>query len=84
LEPTERAYDGGFLTKDEMEKKHIEEALSQCGWVVGGKKGAASLLGIPRSTLQYRMKRLGIQARQIGKATSRSSQGAMGYGLSFG
>jgi formate hydrogenlyase transcriptional activator len=65
LEPTEKGYNGRFLTKDEMERKHIEEALSQCGWVVGGKDGAASLLGIPRSTLQYRMKRLGIKARQF-------------------
>ena len=65
LEPAEKWDAGGFLTKDEMEKKHIEAALAQCGWVVGGKHGAASLLGIPRSTLQYRMKKLGIEPKEI-------------------
>jgi len=49
-----------FLTRDEMEKRHIQEALERCGGRSGGKHGAAQLLGIPRSTLQYRMKKLGI------------------------
>jgi len=49
-----------FLTRDEMEKKHIREALERCGGRTGGKHGASQLLGIPRSTLQYRMKKLGI------------------------
>lgn len=49
-----------FLTRDETEKKHIEDALERCGGRTGGKHGAAQLLGIPRSTLQYRMKKLEI------------------------
>lgn len=49
-----------FLTRAEMEKRHIEKALDACGGAVGGEKGAARLLGVPRSTLQYRMKKLGI------------------------
>jgi formate hydrogenlyase transcriptional activator len=49
-----------FLTRHEMEKRHIEGALKHCRGVVGGKHGAARLLGIPRTTLQYRMKKLGI------------------------
>ena len=49
-----------FLTRKEMEKRHIEKALKYCGGAVGGKTGAAKLLGIPRTTLQYRMKKLGI------------------------
>jgi len=44
-----------------MERRHIIKALQQCGGVVGGPKGAARLLDLPRSTLQYRMKKLGIQ-----------------------
>jgi len=52
--------EGKFLTREEMERKHIEKALVACGGAVGGKNGAAKLLGIPRSTLQYRMKKLGI------------------------
>jgi transcriptional regulator with GAF, ATPase, and Fis domain len=52
--------ESGFLTRYEMERKHIEKALTKCGGVIGGKDGAARLLGIPRSTLQYRIKKLGI------------------------
>ena len=83
LEPTEKEYGGGFLTKDEMEKKHIKDALTQCGWVVGGKHGAASLLDIPRSTLQYRMKKLGIEARQLRTSRSTATRGSTGYGLTL-
>lgn len=70
VQPLERNDTGGerdFLTRDEMERKHIEDALKKCGWVIGGSTGAARLLGIPRTTLQYRMKRLGI-VRQEGVA----------------
>jgi len=84
LEPTEKGYIGGFLTKDEMEKKHIEDALSQCGWVIGGEDGAARLLGIPRSTLQYRMKKLGIEAGQIRKPRPETSREPTGYSLLSG
>ncbi|MFO7985107.1 MAG: sigma-54-dependent Fis family transcriptional regulator [Desulfatiglandaceae bacterium] len=55
-----QAQESHFLTRDEMEKRHIEEALERCGGRTGGKRGAAQLLGIPRSTLQYRMKKLEI------------------------
>jgi DNA-binding NtrC family response regulator len=61
FETTEKnSEERGFLTRYEMEKKHIEKALAKCGGVIGGKEGAARLLGIPRSTLQYRIKKLGI------------------------
>jgi transcriptional regulator with GAF, ATPase, and Fis domain len=49
-----------FYTRDEMEKKHIMEAIRHCNGVIGGKHGAAKLLGIPRTTLQYRLKKLGL------------------------
>jgi transcriptional regulator with GAF, ATPase, and Fis domain len=57
-----------FLTRYEMERKHIERALAKCGGVIGGKYGAARLLGIPRSTLQYRMKKLGIDNNSAGNS----------------
>ena len=57
LDPKE---EGSFLTREEMERRHVIKALQQCGGVVGGPKGAARLLDLPRSTLQYRMKKLGI------------------------
>jgi formate hydrogenlyase transcriptional activator len=48
------------LTLTEAERGHILTALRECGWVVGGPKGAAARLGMKRSTLQWKMKRLGI------------------------
>lgn len=80
LEPAEKGHGGGFLTKDEMERKHIEDALEKCGWVVGGKYGAAGLLDIPRSTLQYRMKRLGIEAKPIRTSESPAAMASMNHG----
>jgi DNA-binding NtrC family response regulator len=44
-------------TLAEAERKHIEQALVKCRGVVGGRKGAARLLDLPRSTLQYRLKK---------------------------
>jgi formate hydrogenlyase transcriptional activator len=34
--------------------------LRDTGWVVGGPEGAASRLGLRRSTLQWKMKKLGV------------------------
>jgi PAS domain S-box-containing protein len=42
------------------EKRHIQTVLEQTDWVVEGAGGAAKLLGLPPSTLRYRMKKLGI------------------------
>ena len=61
----DRVGKGRFLTRREMEKQHIEGALKHCRGIVGGKHGAARLLGIPRTTLQYRMKKLGIRNRVL-------------------
>jgi len=46
----------------EMERHLITGALEQCGGVVSGPNGAAKLLGLPRTTLQHRMQKLGISA----------------------
>jgi formate hydrogenlyase transcriptional activator len=45
---------------EETERKQILAALEQARWVVAGPKGAATLLGMKRSTLQVRMQKLGI------------------------
>jgi len=42
------------------EREHILAALKECDWVISGPSGAATRLGINRSTLQFRMKKLGI------------------------
>jgi formate hydrogenlyase transcriptional activator len=36
------------------------ETLEQAGWIVGGPRGAAGKLGLKRTTLLAKMKRLGI------------------------
>ena len=48
-------------TLEEVEKRHIIEALNTTGWRVSGKDGAAEILGVNPKTLDSRMQRLGIQ-----------------------
>jgi formate hydrogenlyase transcriptional activator len=43
-----------------MERAHVRAAIEECGWKISGKGNAADRLGLKRSTLQYRMKKLGI------------------------
>jgi len=38
----------------------IAHTLEQTNWVVGGRHGAAERLGLPRTTLMYRMQKLGL------------------------
>jgi len=45
---------------EDMERRHIVSVLERNGWRVGGKGGAAEVLGLKRSTLYSRMKKLGI------------------------
>lgn len=45
---------------EDVERQHIERVLRQTRGVLSGADGAAALLGIPRSTLQHRLQKLGI------------------------
>ncbi len=47
-------------TLEEAERAHILAALAEARWVLAGPNGAAARLGMNRSTLQFRMKKLGI------------------------
>jgi formate hydrogenlyase transcriptional activator len=47
-------------TLKDAERAHILEVLRQVDWVVGGHRGAAVRLGLPRTTLLHRMQKLGI------------------------
>jgi formate hydrogenlyase transcriptional activator len=51
----------------EVEKDHIVRALEASDWVVGGRNGAAARLGMKRTSLVYRMQRLGIN-RQMAES----------------
>jgi formate hydrogenlyase transcriptional activator len=48
-------------TMEEAERRHILEALNASDWVISGPNGAATALGLKRSTLQARMDKLGIR-----------------------
>ena len=41
-------------------QQHILNVVRETGWVLGGAKGAAARVGMKRSTLRSKMKRLGI------------------------
>ena len=45
----------------ELEKINIVKALDKTNWKISGKQGAAALLGLPTSTLNSKIKSLGIQ-----------------------
>jgi PAS domain S-box-containing protein len=46
---------------EEVEKEHIIETLKKVNWKVSGEKGAAKILGLNPTTLEARMKKLGIK-----------------------
>src|SRR5258705_809201 len=50
----------GAITLEDAERDHIRKTLEQTRWVVAGPNGAAARLGIKRSTLYFRMQKLGI------------------------
>ena len=49
------------LKLEDVEKEHIIETLKKTGWKVSGDKGAAKILGLNPTTLEARMKKLGIK-----------------------
>jgi len=48
-------------TLADAERAHILSVLEECGWRIAGRGNAAERLGLRRSTLQYRMQKLGIR-----------------------
>jgi formate hydrogenlyase transcriptional activator len=50
-----------ITTLEEAERQHILRALRQTEWRIAGPKGAAAILGMKRTTLQARMRKLGIR-----------------------
>jgi formate hydrogenlyase transcriptional activator len=50
----------GVVTLEYAEREHIVRALGATNWVIGGPAGAAARLGMKRTTLQSRMRKLGI------------------------
>ena len=64
LKASERLLDNDEITTlEELEKQHILKALEATGGRVSGEKGAAKILGLNSSTLESRMRKLGISKR---------------------
>jgi formate hydrogenlyase transcriptional activator len=54
----------GLTTLKMAEREHIERALREANWIIGGPSGAAARLGMKRTTLQSKVQKLGITRRQ--------------------
>jgi len=57
-------------TLAEAERQHVLDVLNQTNWLIGGQEGAAARLGLPRTTLIYKMRKLGIEPRHSHRARS--------------
>jgi transcriptional regulator with GAF, ATPase, and Fis domain len=57
-------------TLADADREHILETLEQTDWLIGGQGGAANRLGLPRTTLIYKMRKLGIEKRRCPGARS--------------
>jgi formate hydrogenlyase transcriptional activator len=53
-----------IISLNDAEREHILGALREARWVLGGPNGAAARLAMKRTTLQSRMKKLGISRPQ--------------------
>jgi transcriptional regulator with GAF, ATPase, and Fis domain len=57
----EKTSRSGAASLEEIERDHVREILEATGWRVRGSGGAAEILGLKPTTLDYRMKKLGIR-----------------------
>jgi len=60
LKPPAEAATEALVTLEAAERQHILRALEETNWVLGGPRGAATRLGMKRTTLQSRMSKLKI------------------------
>jgi formate hydrogenlyase transcriptional activator len=51
-------------TLADAHREHIVDTLRQTNGLIGGQDGAANRLGLPRTTLIYKMRKLGIETRR--------------------
>jgi transcriptional regulator with GAF, ATPase, and Fis domain len=53
--------EGAWVTLEEHERRYLRQVLAKTGGVIRGANGAAAILGIPESSLRWRLKKLGIE-----------------------
>jgi formate hydrogenlyase transcriptional activator len=58
-------------TLDGAKRAHILATLRETNWIIGGRRGAAALLGLPRTTLITMMRRHGIARENLGLPAGR-------------
>jgi formate hydrogenlyase transcriptional activator len=68
---TQAADAGTGQTATDAERAQIIATLRETNWVVGGRNGAAARLGLPRTTLVTKMKRLRIPRETVPSSDSR-------------
>ena len=61
-------------TLEDSDRALILETLEQAGWIVGGPRGAAAKMGLKRTTLLAKMRRMGIL-----RPTSQEGTGISGF-----
>jgi len=64
LKHSTKAPTNGSTTLEAVERDHILRVLGESSWVIGGPTGAAARLGLNRTTLNHRMRKLGITRPQ--------------------
>jgi len=72
VRPTEAAGPMRIKTMADAERAHITATLRETQWVVGGPRGAAARLGLPRTTLLARMQRLGMSSETLRRRSGRA------------
>jgi formate hydrogenlyase transcriptional activator len=71
---TRNAGSARIVTLVDAERAHITATLRETNWVIGGQRGAAALLGLPRTTLITMMQRLGISRETLGLRPGQSDR----------
>ncbi|HET9528861.1 MAG TPA: sigma 54-interacting transcriptional regulator, partial [Blastocatellia bacterium] len=61
LKSPAQSFPESISTLEAAEREHILRALEATNWVIGGPNGAAARLGMKRTTLQYRIQKLGLE-----------------------
>ena len=63
IQTTTHSRSSRLSTLEEVEREHVLRAIRESNWVIGGPNGAAALLGMKRTTLAYRIRKLNIPCR---------------------
>ncbi len=64
-EASVRSLNSKLSTLDEVERECVMRAIRESNWVIGGPNGAAARLGMKRTTLAYRIRKLNIPVRPL-------------------